>query len=58
MVWIGVVWCWMLRLVVWLWSVRFSLALVLDVGDEPVLVVSGVGHNLDPTVWQLNTVLS
>merc|ERR550519_1090826 len=33
-------------------------ALVLHVSDEPVLVVSVIGHDLHPTVRKLNTVLA
>ena len=33
-------------------------ALVLHVSDEPVLVISVIGHDLHSTVRKLNTVLS
>ena len=31
-------------------------ALVLNIGDEAILVISGVSHNLDATVRELDTV--
>ena len=31
-------------------------ALVLDIGDETILVISGVSHNLDATVREVDTV--
>ena len=39
-------------------GLRVGLALVPHVGDESVLVVSVVRHNLDAAVGELNSVLS
>ena len=50
----GLGWCIWLRF----WHIRVGFSLISHISNESIVMVSMVGHNLDTTIRQLDTVLS